>query len=176
MFSFCNLQPALLAHWPGSFVCHCNNTWVEWTLNKTKSQHRKLTLEKKKSPTAPARDWTHDYESIALPTELSQLHASITTVLFALSLQYDSERSASYPIQVSLHFQLAWPVPHLWWPVSFHTRQICQTRIVPAFMAQWKHESHQRQAHQWHWQGIHQRELQTFVSIFLVVGKCWGGV
>ena len=48
MFSFCNLQPALLAHWPGSFVCHCNNTWVEWTLNKTKSQHRKLTLEKKK--------------------------------------------------------------------------------------------------------------------------------
>ena len=41
----CNLPPALLAEWPGSFTCHCSNTGVERTPNK--SQHRKLTLEKK---------------------------------------------------------------------------------------------------------------------------------
>ena len=41
----CNLPAALLAEWPGSFMCHCGNTGVEWTPNK--SQHRKLTLEKK---------------------------------------------------------------------------------------------------------------------------------
>ena len=41
----CNLTPALLAKWPGSFSCHCGSTGVERTPNK--SQHRKLTLEKK---------------------------------------------------------------------------------------------------------------------------------
>ena len=41
----CNLPPALLAEWLGSFTYHCGNTGVEWTLNK--SQHTKLTLEKK---------------------------------------------------------------------------------------------------------------------------------
>ena len=41
----CNLPPALLAEWLGSFMCHCGNTRVEQTTNK--SQHMKLTLEKK---------------------------------------------------------------------------------------------------------------------------------
>ena len=27
----CNLPPALLAEWPGSFTCHCGNAGVEWT-------------------------------------------------------------------------------------------------------------------------------------------------
>ena len=39
---------ALLAEWPGSFTCHCGNTGVERTPNR--SQHRKLTLEKKIPP------------------------------------------------------------------------------------------------------------------------------
>ena len=39
----CHLQ--FLAEWPGSFMCHCSNMGLEWTLNK--SQHTKLTLEKK---------------------------------------------------------------------------------------------------------------------------------
>ena len=43
--SRCNLPPKLLAEWPGSFTCHCSTTGVEWTLNK--SQHTKLTLERK---------------------------------------------------------------------------------------------------------------------------------
>ena len=38
------VPPALLADWLGSFTCHCSNTGVEKTLNK--SQHTKLTLEK----------------------------------------------------------------------------------------------------------------------------------
>ena len=41
----CNLPPALLAEWLGSFMCHCGNTGVERTPNKI--QHTKLTLEKK---------------------------------------------------------------------------------------------------------------------------------
>ena len=41
----CSLPPSLLAGWPGSSVCHCHNTEMEWTPNKT--QHTKLTLEKK---------------------------------------------------------------------------------------------------------------------------------
>ena len=45
----CNLPPALLAEWPGSFTCHCSNTDLEWTPNK--SQHAKLTPEKKILPT-----------------------------------------------------------------------------------------------------------------------------
>ena len=44
----CNLPLALLAEWPGSFKCHCGNTGVEWKPNK--SQHTKLTLEKKILP------------------------------------------------------------------------------------------------------------------------------
>ena len=41
----CNPPPALLAERPGSFTRHCGNTGMEWTPNK--SQHTKLTLEKK---------------------------------------------------------------------------------------------------------------------------------
>ena len=41
----CNLPPALLAEWPGSFTYHCSNTGVEQTPNK--SRHTKLTLKKK---------------------------------------------------------------------------------------------------------------------------------
>ena len=44
----CNLSPALLAEWLGSFMCHCGNTGVERT--RTKSRHTKLILEKKILP------------------------------------------------------------------------------------------------------------------------------
>ena len=44
----CNLPPALFAKWPGSFTCHCGNTGMERTPNK--SQHTKLPLEKKILP------------------------------------------------------------------------------------------------------------------------------
>ena len=44
----CNLLPALLAEWQGSLTCHWGNTGVERTPNK--SQHTKLTLEKKIRP------------------------------------------------------------------------------------------------------------------------------
>ena len=40
----CNLQPALLEEWPGSFTCYFGNIGLERTPNK--SQHTKLTLEK----------------------------------------------------------------------------------------------------------------------------------
>ena len=44
----CNLPLALFAEWPGSFTCHCGNTGLEHTRNK--SQNRNLTLEKKILP------------------------------------------------------------------------------------------------------------------------------
>ena len=44
----CNLPPAPLAQWLGSFTCHCGNSGVEQTPNK--SQHTKLTLGKKILP------------------------------------------------------------------------------------------------------------------------------
>ena len=44
----CNLQPSLFTEWPGSLMCDCSNTGVEQTKNK--SQHRKLTVERKVFP------------------------------------------------------------------------------------------------------------------------------
>ena len=44
----CNQPSALLSEWQGSFTCHCGSTGVERTSNK--SQHTKLTLEKKILP------------------------------------------------------------------------------------------------------------------------------
>ena len=47
MFS-CNLPSALLAEWLGSFTCYCSN--MGWNGYWNKSQHRKLTMEKKCLP------------------------------------------------------------------------------------------------------------------------------
>ena len=47
----CNQPPALLAEWPGTFACYCGN--MEWNGYQNKSQHRKLTLEKKILPLLP---------------------------------------------------------------------------------------------------------------------------
>ena len=47
--SACNLPPALLAEWLGSFTCYCSNTGAERIQNK--SWHRKFTPEKKNPTT-----------------------------------------------------------------------------------------------------------------------------
>ena len=47
MFS-CNLPPALLSEWLESFTCYCGNTG--WNGYRNKSQHRKLTPDKKILP------------------------------------------------------------------------------------------------------------------------------
>ena len=44
----CILPPALWAEWPGSFTCHCGNTGVERTPNK--SRQTNLALKKKILP------------------------------------------------------------------------------------------------------------------------------
>ena len=41
----CNLPPALLAEYPGSFPCYCGNTG--WNGYRSKSHHMKLTIGKK---------------------------------------------------------------------------------------------------------------------------------
>ena len=54
-------------------MCHCTNIGVEWTLNK--SQHTKLTLEKKiLPPLLPGFELaTFDHESGVLTNQLSRL-------------------------------------------------------------------------------------------------------
>ena len=43
----CDLPPALLAEWPGSFTCYCSNTGVERTPKcESAEKDSKLTLEK----------------------------------------------------------------------------------------------------------------------------------
>ena len=73
MFS-CNLLPVLLAEWPGSFMCHCGNTGVEQTPNK--SQHTKLTLERKfcHRSCQDSNSQPFDQESDALANKLSWSH------------------------------------------------------------------------------------------------------
>ena len=54
----CNLPPALLAEWPGSFTCYCSNTGVEQT--------PKVDPGEENSPAAPAGIWTHDLSITSL--------------------------------------------------------------------------------------------------------------
>ena len=86
----CNLPPALLAEWPGSFTCHCGNTGVEQTSNK--SQHKKLTLEKKILPlllpsfklaTFQSRAWCSYQQAI-----LDNYHSTISTEPFQMCRPY----------------------------------------------------------------------------------------
>ena len=65
----CYLTPAPYAEWPGSFKCRCGKTGVERLLNK--SQHKKLTLEKKMSPAVRAETWPRNL-SITSPTLYQQ--------------------------------------------------------------------------------------------------------
>ena len=69
----CNLLPALLAERPGSFTCYCGNTG--WNGYRNKSQHRKLTLEKKILPPllqgfkpATFQSWVQRSNHWAIPT------------------------------------------------------------------------------------------------------------
>ena len=87
----CNLPPALLAEWPGSFTWHCGNTGVERTLSK--SQHTKLTLEKKILPPLPAgiRTCNLSITGPALYQQVipaSSLHEHFTDVLLKTKKRY----------------------------------------------------------------------------------------
>ena len=67
----CNLPPAFLAEWPGLFTCHCGNTGVEWTPNK--SRHTNW-LWKRQFSHHSCRDSNlqpFDHESGALTNKLS---------------------------------------------------------------------------------------------------------
>ena len=54
----CNLSPALLAEWPGSFTCYCGNTGVE-RIPKLESA-QKVDPGEENSPAAPTGIWTRD--------------------------------------------------------------------------------------------------------------------
>ena len=84
MFS-CNLPPALLAEWPGSFTCYCDNS--AWNGYQNKSQPRKLTPEIKmitpllqglEFATFQSRVWCSNHW--AIPTSTNRCVACCATV------------------------------------------------------------------------------------------------
>ena len=80
---WCNPPPAYLAERQGSFTCHRGNgTGMERTPNK--SQHRKLTLEKIRSPIALAGIRPHNL-SIMSPVALYQ--QAIPVIIIIIMLQ-----------------------------------------------------------------------------------------
>ena len=107
----CNLPPALLAEWLGSFPYHCGNTGVERTPNK--SQHTKLSLEKKILPPllpglgfATFWSWVWRPYQQALPA-LSLVHIRGLYYVVCLhtythsQLQVKSFRSASHRVKTN---------------------------------------------------------------------------
>ena len=89
----CNLPPALLAEWPGSFTCYCSN--MGWNRYRNKSQHRKLTLEKKIIPPllqglepATFQSWVSNHSCRHL--NLLPFNHESGTLTTELSLQYIS--------------------------------------------------------------------------------------
>ena len=58
VLSSCNLPPALLAEWPGSFTCYCGNTGVERI--PTLESAQKVDPGEENSPAAPTGIWTRD--------------------------------------------------------------------------------------------------------------------
>ena len=97
----CNLPPALLTEWPGSFTCHCRNMGMEWG-----SAH-KVNSEEVHSPIAPAGTWTCNLSILSLPlsptsypgpwrtdsTEINDWHwrSSHPGGLIALKLMIDTD-------------------------------------------------------------------------------------
>ena len=72
----CNLPHALLAEWPGFFTCHCGNTGVKWTPNKSQPAE-KVNFGKEISPATPAGIRTRNrlitspsLYSLTIPTSL----------------------------------------------------------------------------------------------------------
>ena len=67
----CNLPPALLAEWPGSFTCYCGNTGVEripkWVSTECRPWRRKFS--RCSSRDSNPRPFIHEFGS--LTTELS---------------------------------------------------------------------------------------------------------
>ena len=78
------LQPALLAEWPGSFTCYCGNTG--WNGYQNKSQHRKLTLEKKILPLLLQRS---NHWAIPIPLLLFSLCWRPTCVFAVLVVPFN---------------------------------------------------------------------------------------
>ena len=71
----CNLPPALLAEWLGSFPCYCGNTGVEWILKQVSTESWRW-----RGPATFCRDQTWD-PSI---TSLSPYHWAIPTLHIAV--------------------------------------------------------------------------------------------
>ena len=141
----CKLPSALLAEWPGSFTCHCSNTGVERTPGK--SQHTKLTLEKKILPqlllgvelaTFQSRVRRANQQAIPLPltSELVGVLSPVNHKGFYLSgLVYTSKRKQStlfdcYHCMYRLLSLYALTLRWNWWDGLTHKQRQIRHRTV----------------------------------------------
>ena len=88
----CNLPPALLAEWPGSFTCHCGNIGVERTSNK--SQHT-VNSGEENFPASPAGIRTRNLSFIQQRTKALVWSALLGIGLFQ---QRRPELVGSFPV------------------------------------------------------------------------------
>ena len=142
MFS-CNLPPALLAEWSGSFMCYCGNTG--WNGYQNKSQHRKLTLEKKILPpllqgfeptTFRSRVQRSNHWAIPDPTEVdilqsvkfSQNHAlGYKFVVWAWAVQVVLQ----HPLWLILRSLTHESQCHLYWAIQAGSLTFARHRLSP---------------------------------------------
>ena len=132
----CNLPPALLAEWQRSFTCHCVNRGVEWTLNK--SQHAKLTLEKKILPpllpefeltTFWSQVWRSNQQAIPAPLSVWTLNFKVPIYYSSLAQQLSTAWNLSPFCADTLkqHSCATWTLCNHWYPKDNTVMPFCVT-------------------------------------------------
>ena len=79
MFS-CNLPHALLAEWPGSFMCYCSNTGVEWIPKWVSTESWPWRRKFSHHSCPDSNPWPFNHESSALTTEPCSQRSSMNPV------------------------------------------------------------------------------------------------
>ena len=127
----CNLPPALLAEWPGSFTCYWDNTAIirGWNGYRNKSQHRKSTLEKKILP-----PFQQGFEPATFQSRVRRSnHWAIPAPYFHTEITMDLYRSMTTDKRTGSSEQLCgWKGPN----VLLNTIETClgiNTRICTPF-------------------------------------------
>ena len=75
----CNLPPALLAEWPGSFMCYCSNVGGTDTEIRTSTENLPWTRKFSHCSSQNLNQRPFDHKCSALTTELYLLHVAACT-------------------------------------------------------------------------------------------------
>ena len=101
MFS-CNLSPALLAQWPGSFTCYCGNTGEERIPKWVSIESWPWRIKFSRRSCRDSNTWPFDHKSGALTTEL----CPYMSVCFSAtpSLSVSESLSLCLPLSLSIFY------------------------------------------------------------------------